>query len=141
MIHPTVEDFKAQFTRDFPFGTSTDTVMDADIVKAINQADFNINESLFSTQENFSLAYNYLAAHYLVLNLKNSTQGLAGVYTWLESSKSVGSVSQVHLVPPKILNNPIFAMISKTSYGAMYLELIMPKLVGNMESIGGATLP
>jgi hypothetical protein len=141
MIAPTIAEFKAQFTRDFPYGTTNDTVMDSDIATAIQGASFNINESLFDTQDNFVFAYNYLVAHCLVQNIRASTQGLAGVYTWLESSKAVGSVSQVHLIPHYIMNNPIIAMISKTTYGAKYLELILPRMIGNMQSAEGSTQP
>ena len=141
MIPPTIAEFKAQFTRDFPYGTTSDTVMDSDIQKAIQAASFNVNESLFDTQSNFTFAYNYLVAHYLVQDLKASTQGMAGVYTWLESSKSVGSVSQVHLIPHYVMNNPIIAMISKTTYGAKYLELILPRMIGNIEIAEGTTQP
>lgn len=140
MNYPTVAEFKAQFQRDFPFGSSSDSVMDYDIDKAILQAGFNVNENLFADETNFKFAFNYLAAHYLVMNLKASSQGLNGGFSWLESSKSVGSVSQSFAIPQSILNHPLLSMFSKTSYGAMYLSLVLPLTYGQMSAISGGTI-
>ena len=137
---PTVSEFKAQFTRDFPYGTSSDSVLDSDIVKAISQADFIANESLFTDETKFKFAFNYLAAHYLVMNLKASSQGLNGGFSWIESSKSVGSVSQSFNIPPAILSNPILSLIAKTNYGAMYLSLVLPLTYGQVTSVSGGTI-
>lgn len=139
MTPPTVADFKAQFVRDFPYGTTSDKVMDADIQTAITEAAFTINESLFDTQANYSLAYGYLAAHCLVTNIKNSSQGLSGNFAWLEASKGVGSISQSFAIPENILKNPMMAMLSKTSYGAKYLSLVLPLLTGRMGIVMGDT--
>ncbi len=124
--------FKAYFTRDFPYGTDSSTVMDADINKAINLVLFTINSRLFGTQQNYTTGYLLLAAHYLVMNLRASSQGISGQYSWLQSSKGVGSVSEGLSIPQRILDNPSFAMLTKTSYGAQYLELVLPLLSGQM---------
>lgn len=141
MTPPSVAEFKAQFVRDFPYGSDTSAVMDADISSAITLAGFNVNEGLFSTEAEFKFAYNYLAAHYLVTSIKASSQGLGGSFNWLESSKSVGSVSQAFAIPEKILSNPLYAMFSKTPYGAMYISLILPLTYGNVVAVSGATQP
>lgn len=141
MTPPSVAEFKAQFVRDFPYGSDTSAVMDADISSAITLAGFNVNEGLFSTEAEFKFAYNYLAAHYLVTSIKASSQGLGGSFNWLESSKSVGSVSQAFAIPEKILSNPLYAMFSKTPYGAMYISLILPLTYGNAVAVSGATQP
>ena len=140
MIAPTVAEFKAQFYRDFPYGSTPDTVMDADIQKALVEADFIVNPALFSTQESFSFAFNYAAAHYLVMDFKNSSQGLGSSFNWIESSKSVGSVSQGFSIPDLIMKNPQLAYFSKTGYGAKYLSLILPLTFGNIGIAEGATL-
>lgn len=140
MNQPTIAEFKAQFSRDFPFSGTSDSVMDSDITKAIFQASFNVNESLFADETSFKFAFNYLAAHYLVMNLKASSQGLNGGFSWLESSKSVGSVSQSFAIPQSILDHPILSMFSKTSYGAMYLSLVLPLTYGQVNAIGGGTI-
>lgn len=140
MIAPTVAQFKTQFSRDFPYGASSNSVMDSDITTALTSASFMVNEGLFSDEPSFQFAYNYLAAHYLVTNIKNSTQGLGGSFSWLESSKSVGAVSQSFAIPEDILKHPVLAMISKTGYGATYLSLVLPLTYGQVAIAGGGTL-
>jgi len=130
--NPTSTDFRNFFFRDFPYGTTLDTVQDQDITKAIGQAAFNFNPALFSTQSNYTLGYLYLTAHYLVIDLRASSQGLAGSYTWLTASKGVGSVNESFAIPQRMMDNPYLAMLSKTQYGAKYLSLVLPSLIGQM---------
>ncbi len=141
-LAPTIAEFKAYFVRDFPYGTDpTTSILDADINKAFGQTNFNISQDMFATQGNYQIAYMLLAAHYLVTDLRMSSQGLSGQYSWAESSKSVGSVSQSFAIPQKILDNPFFAMLARTNYGAKYLELIMPLLAGQVGYVCGRTHP
>lgn len=136
---PTASDFKAHFVRDWSYGSTDTTVMDSDITKAIAEAAVNFNESLWESQAVFTLAYLYLTAHYLVTDLRASSQGIAGSYSWLTGSKSVGSVSEGFSIPQKILDNPHLAMLSKTNYGAKFLSLALPRLVGNVVHVAGET--
>lgn len=136
---PTIAEFKAQFFRDFPYGTTTSQVMDQDITNAINTAGLNINPCLFGTQANYVLAYCLLAAHYLVLSLRASSQGIAGQYSWLQASKGVGGVNEAFTIPQRILDNPYWAALSKTTYGAQYLELVIPLTVAPMFTVRGHT--
>jgi hypothetical protein len=138
---PTVSDFKNYFVRDFPYGTEQVSVMDSDISRAIVDAGINFNEALWSTQATYNVGFLLLTAHYLVLNLRASAQGIQGQYEWLLSSKGVGSVSVGISIPDRILNNPTFSMLTKTTYGAQYLEYVMPQLVGNMYAVCGRTSP
>jgi hypothetical protein len=138
---PTNTDFKNYFTRDFPFGSSTDTVMDSDIDKALAEAGFNFNEGLYQDQSQYTMAYLYLTAHYLVMDLRASSQGISGNYSWLSNSKAVGGVSEGITIPPRILENPYLAMISKTNYGAKYISLLLPQLVGAFYAVSGETQP
>lgn len=139
-INPTVSEFKAYFTRDFPFGSDpTENVLDSDISKAMDQASININGELFSSQTAYSIGFNLLSAHFLVSNLRASSQGLSGQYSWLQNSRSVGSVSEGLSIPDRIMQNPYLAAISKTNYGAEYLMLIFPKLTGQIFSVKGGT--
>jgi hypothetical protein len=87
------------------------------------------------------MGFLYLSAHYLVTDLKNSSQGVASQYDWLTTNKAAGSVSQGSSIPQRILDNPELAMLSKTGYGAKYLSLILPQLCGNIFTICGRTLP
>lgn len=141
MTPPTVAEFKAQFTRDFPYGTTPETVNDSDIVSAQKAAAFNVYEGIFSSEADYKFAYNYLSAHYLVMALKASTQGLNGSFPWLENNKSVGSVSQGFTIPDDIAQRPVLAMFTKTYYGAFYLSLVLPLTYGRVVVSGGGTLP
>lgn len=141
-LAPTIAEFKAYFTRDFPYGSDPATsITDADINKAFGQTNFNINQGMFASQGNYQIAYMLLAAHYLVTDIRMSSQGLSGQYNWAEQSKSVGSVSQSFAIPQKILDNPYFSMLARTNYGAKYLELIAPLLAGQVGFVYGRTLP
>lgn len=136
---PTVSDFKAYFTRDFPYGVTNNTILDSDITKAIDEAAVNFNEALFSTQGTYSMAFLYLSAHYLVMDIRASGQGISGSFPWLTSSKGVGSVSESSSIPTFISDNPMLAHLGKTYYGAKYISLVYPKLIGNMFSSYGGT--
>lgn len=138
-IVPSVADFKAYFTRDFPYGVTPSTVNDSDITNAIAEAGINFNEGLFGSQANFTLCYLLLSAHMMVMSLRGSSQGIAGQYSWLQASKSVGSVAESFSIPQKILDNPYYAMLCKTSYGARYLSLMLPKMVGQTFIVYGET--
>lgn len=140
--YPTVNDFKNYFTRDFPYGTDPETsILDSDISKAQGEAKFNFNGNFADSQTNFSILFNYLTAHYLVMDLRAASQGIAGKYAWLESSKSVGNVSQSFSIPDRILGNPEFSYLTGTNYGTKYLMLILPQLSGQMFTVRGITKP
>lgn len=140
--NPSIEQFKEYFFRDFPYGTDIETsVTDQDIVKAFIQTNSNIPQALFSGQSFYTNGYLNLSAHYLTLNLLTSSQGINGQYSFLEQSKSVGSVSQSFAIPQRILDNPSLAFLLKTNYGALYLEMILPQLAGQMFIAYGSTRP
>ena len=139
--NPTVTDFQQYFVRDFPYGSDPTTVMDSDILNAITLAAYNINPGLFADQGFYTINFLLLSAHYLVTNLRNSSQGIAGQFPWMETSKSVGSVSTGITIPDRILENPELAMLTKTNYGALYLQNILPFLVGPGFTVCGTTLP
>ena len=142
LVDPTIADFKLFFARDFPFGIDPITsVLDADITKAFSQVTCSINKALFCDQACYTNAFLLLAAHYLVTNLQASSQGVAGSYEWLTSSKGVGSVSVSLAIPDSILQNPYYSFISKTNYGAQYLMAIYPLLCGQVFVVAGDTLP
>ena len=72
--NPTVQDFKDYFNRDFPYGTTTDTIMDSDISKAELLAFIAINPCLFQSQEIYNIGFLLLSAHSLVMNIRASSQ-------------------------------------------------------------------
>lgn len=138
--NPTIFKFKSYFVRDFPYGFTTDTVMDQDVTNAINQAAININAGLFSSQEQYNLAFLFLSAHYLVTALRASSQGISGQFNWSTQSKGVGSVNESYAIPQRILNNPYLNALTRTSYGAQYVMMIYPKLSGAVYTVAGDTL-
>lgn len=140
--NPSVAQFQSQFTRDFPFGTDPSTqVLDSDVTYAFTFVNVNINQALFADQGSYTLGYNLLAAHYLVMNLRASSQGINGQFNFLQASKGVGSVSEAFSIPQRILDNPDWAILCKTNYGAMFIQLIIPQLAGQMYIAYGTTLP
>lgn len=132
--YPSVANFKTQFVRDFPYGTDiNNTVLDADITSAFQFANVNsVNQALFPDQATFTLGYLLLTAHYLVLNLRASSQGINGQFNWLQNSKGVGQVNEAFAIPQRVLDNPAFSQYFKTNYGAQYFNLIWPYLCGQM---------
>jgi len=138
---PTIPDFKAYFSRDFIYGTTSDTVTDADIQRALDDAGCVINSMLFSSQAKFAVGYLLLAAHCIVMNLRASSQGVNGKHNGLQNSKSVGSVSESFAIPDRILANPEYAYLNETYYGAKFLFLILPQLSGQIFTVKGATQP
>lgn len=140
--NPTVPDFKAYFNRDFPYGTDINlSVVDFDILKAFQMTNVNINQDLFADQGSYNVGYLLCSAHYLVMNLRASSQGINGQFAFLEQSKSVGSVSQSFAIPQRVLDNPDWAMFTKTNYGAAFLQLIIPQLAGQIYLVCGSTRP
>lgn len=129
--NPTVQDFKDYFVRDFPFGADPNiSVLDADISKAMVQCRAAINTALFANQENYSVGYNLLTAHFLVMNLRSSSQGINGQFNFLQASKGVGSVNESFSIPDRILQNPYWSIFTKTNYGAQYLNMVLSQLCG-----------
>lgn len=141
-VNPTITDFKEYFFRDFPYGTDINTsVTDQDIANAMNMTSLQINKGLFSGQDFYSLGYLLLSAHYLVMNLRTSSQGINGQFAFLEQSKSVGSVNQSFAIPQRVLDNPDWSILMKTNYGAQYLQLLIPQLCGQTFVVAGSTRP
>jgi hypothetical protein len=140
--NPQVTDFKTQFSRDFPYGTDPGTtILDADISNAFTFTNISINPGLFNSQGNYTLGYLLLTAHFLVLNIRSSTQGINGQYNFLQQSKSVGPLSEAFAIPQRILDNPELAMLCKTNYGSMFVQLILPQLTGAVFTAFGTTKP
>lgn len=138
--NPSIVDFKAWFTRDFPYGTDPNTgILDADIGKAFQYTNMLINQGLWDSQENYTLGYLLLSAHNLVIDIRNSSQGINGQFGWLEQSKSVGSVSASYNIPQRVLDNPNFAQYFTTLYGAQYVNLLWPLLSGMVYTVPGRT--
>lgn len=142
-INSSIAMFKEQFFRDFPYGADMNTqVLDQDIAMAMRMTNININQALFGSQSDYTIGYNLLTAHYLVMNLRQSSQGINGQFAFLETGKSVGSINSSFAIPQRVLDNPDWAVLMKTNYGAQYLQILLPALAGQMYSVpGGGLVP
>lgn len=145
---PTVADFKAFFVRDFPYAPDAVPpdpqdpklgVTDADITRAMFEGEVTANVDLAPDQATYTMWYLYAAAHFLVMDLRASSQGLEGQYQWTTQSKSVGSVSESFAIPQYIIDNPLLNMWTKSNYGAKLMMMMMPYFIAPIFSVCGRT--
>lgn len=144
----TVAQFKAQFDRDFQYGSGTDKVRDTDITRAFTDALMVWNPCLWRTEEKVN-AFCYAAAHFLVLSLQ-AAGGLAAPSKALGpqnrgggvvQTKSVGGVSVGYQMPDFVAKSAILSQFMRTDYGQRYLQLVTPRLVGNLDIVAGERDP
>lgn len=139
--NPTVADFKTYFVRDFPYGNADlSTIQDGDITKALDQQQNSINPLLFPNQNLYTPGALQLSAHFLVANLRASSQGIAGKWDWLIASKGVAAVNATYKIPDRVGNDPMLSMLCSTTYGAQYVFAILPQLTGQMFAVLGGTV-
>lgn len=118
---------------------STDNyIQNSDIERAFLEAKVNFNPSFFKDDETAQMVFYYLAAHYLVIDIRNRQNPFATGFIDFTRSKSVGSVSESYGIPQWMLNNQILGAYSQTGFGRKYLSLIQPYLVGNIIYTQGA---
>lgn len=138
---PVASDFKAYFTRDFPYAPSgspndLEYITDADINRAIAEATGYFNPGLgYGDDTAINTAFFYLTAFFLAQNLQNSARGISAQAVFPQSSKSAGGVSTSFQIPEKIAKDPNLSFLTANAYGMKYLMLSTPLLVG-----GGASL-
>ena len=144
----TITQFKSFFPRDFPYApvqvanTSTvnplDYVLDSDITKAFSEAQSIFNQGLLLDNNSITIAYLYLSAHFLSLDLRQAQEGINGVGSNIVSSRSVGNVSESYSIPERYLK-PTLIGYTKTTYGLRFLDMVAPKLIGNVVAVFGDT--
>ena len=143
-VPPTVAEFKAYFTRDFPYApaganTNCDYVMDSDIQKAIDQTNINFNDELGMTGNEAKIAFLFLAAFYLVVDIQMAQRGLGSQAMFPVQSKGVGSVSVSFQIPERYTKDPQVCYYSQNQYGQKYLSLVFPYMTGNVRVVEGTT--
>jgi hypothetical protein len=121
--------------------TDASKVQTGDIVNGQNMALMHINPSLFASQTFYAQCLNLLTAHFVVTNILASTQGLKSQYDWLTIQRTVGNVNSSFNIPHKVSSSPFLSTLTTTRYGAQYLSLISPFLIGNVCGIVGNTTP
>lgn len=114
-------------------------IQDSDILRAFNEAKVNFNAALFGDDDTVKMVFLYLAAHYLVIDLNNAMNPMAMGFMGFTQTKSVGSVSQSFALPDFVTRNAALSQYMQTGYGAKYVSLIYPYLVGNVVLIKGRT--
>lgn len=144
----TAANFKTQFPRDFPYAPSPNAdvnkyILDSDIERAFAEAQMTFNQALIPGGSNaaIQLAYLYLTAHYLCIDIKNAQQGINSTGNLLVNSRAVGSVSESYQIPQRYLTNPQIGYLATTGYGNKYLSFILPALVGNVVGLFRQTNP
>lgn len=138
----TVEEFKTRFTKNFIFGNETDQVSDTDVQNAINDALTVFNQDLLPTDENginpSEIAFYYLSAHFCQLNYDE--QGMGPQANFIQSSRSVGGMSESLQIPDWVSNSEL-SIYATTSFGLKYLQMIKPYCIGAAYAVEGKTTP
>lgn len=139
----TVSDFKARFVKDFNYGTpgDPDYVSDQAITNAFEEAQMVFNQALLGNDISIKVAYLFLTAHLVCLNIRAAADGANSTGAFPVASRSVGSVSESYNIPRQYLESPWLATYTQTSYGIKYLSMVLPSTVGNMAAVHGGTNP
>ena len=139
---PSATEFKAYFVRDFPYGSDVNNnVLDADITKAIAEAQVHFNPDAFDTNANATIAFMYAAAWALVNNMQTSMKGLSAQARLAVNASSVDGASVNFVVPEDFMRDSKFSMYATNAYGLKYLSYIIPLCVGRMGVAIGETTP
>lgn len=116
-------------------------VTDKDIEKAWQEATVSFNLDLCGCDENAKIIFFYLVAFYLAYDLQLAAGGAYGQVVFPATSVSVGSVAESYYVPQAYLENPILSFYARNGFGLKYLNMVYPKLLGNVRAVGGWSLP
>jgi hypothetical protein len=127
-------------TTDWKEISNAGLVSDLDITNAYAEACVSFNDTLFTSDDDMVLGYLYLAAHFLVNDL-NAGGVEGGGASGLVASRSVGNVSESYTIPQWQLDSPIYGFYTKSSYGLKYLNMVLPRLAGNFDTVEGCTTP
>lgn len=121
--------------------STSNYVLDTDIRRAFGEAVVTFNQALFDTCESAKEAYLYLVAFYLAYDLSLAQTGAYGQVGFPATEVRVGSVSEGYYVPKAYLENPVLGFYARNGFGLKYLNMVYPKLVGNVGVVAGWSLP
>lgn len=124
-------------------------VQDQDIQNAFSEAIICFNQGIFtspypdlaSQNAALTLAFLYMAAHYLVNDLRAAMAGIQSAGGFPVQSRTVGSVSESYVVPEAFRDSPLLSMYAQTAYGMKYLAMVLPNMTGNMQAVRAVTNP
>ncbi len=103
------------------------------------------NTAALGNYTEYSIAYLYVAAHFLTLNIQgagglskvNMGRGVDSQGGGTIESKGVGPVNISYAIPEHIKNSEILGQFMRTDFGQKYLVLVTPRLVGNVQVVSG----
>ena len=134
----TPEEFREYFDRgQFAYGDTAPAVRDKDIESAIAEATAVFNTALYP-EEVVTIAFLYLTAHFLSLDIDASNSG--GQPSFNQTSRSADGISESVQIPEWMMKGD-FAFYSTTYYGQKWLMLTRPYLDGVVRVVCGATRP
>lgn len=122
-------------------GNITDYVTDCDIERAYKEANVTFNDGLCGTDEDAQIMYLYLSAFYLAYDLSVAAGGAYGSVNFPATGVKVGSVSEQYYVPKTYLEDPILGFYARNGFGLKYLNMVYPRMVGNVGVAAGWSLP
>lgn len=118
-----------------------DYVSDEDITRAWGEALLSYNESLFGEDDFIKESFLYLVAFFLAYDLSLAQTGAYGAIGFPATEVKVGSVSEGYYIPKVYLENPVLGFYARNGFGLKYLNMVYPKLVGNVGVVAGWSLP
>lgn len=145
---PVASDFKGYFTREFIYGQGQDSVTDADITRAINEANDGsvFPMSVWDSTVQQTNAFLYLTAHLLWENIDIAGglsaiargRGLNGDGEGITNSKTIEQVSVNYEPPPdRIKSSPYLSRLWRSKFGMRYCQMLTPRLIGNFAIVAG----
>lgn len=134
---PVSDDKSWEIVQDSP----SNYVLDSDITRAFKEAIVSFNESLFDSDCFAETAFLYLVAFYLSYDLSLAQTGAYGQIGFPATEVRVGSVSEGYYIPKVYLENPVLGFYARNGFGLKYLNMVYPKLVGNVGVVAGWSLP
>ena len=147
LFYMALQDNVATPPTDTEYWSEVDTetniyVLDSDIEKAYFQARQFFNPALFDNENDLLSYICYLIAHYLVIDIQMSQEGVNSTGYYIPNHTTVGDVSESYSNPTNSQGDSfILYQLNQTRYGQKYLSLISPLLVGHYNSIRGTTTP
>ena len=147
LFYVAIQDNIATLPTDTEYWSLVDSetnvyVLDSDIEKAYFQAKQFFNPALFDNENDLLSYICYLIAHYLVIDIQMSQEGVNSTGYYIPNHTTVGDVSESYSNPTNSQGDSfILYQLNQTRYGQKYLSLISPLLVGHFNSIRGTTTP
>ena len=147
LFYVAIQDNIATLPTDTEYWSLVDSetnvyVLDSDIEKAYFQAKQFFNPALFDNENDLLSYICYLIAHYLVIDIQMSQEGVNSTGYYIPNHTTVGDVSESYSNPTNSQGDSfILNQLNQTRCGQKYLSLISPLLVGHFNSIRGTTTP